>query len=193
MPILTGASSRVKGLSSIEPVGPLTAPRLLFLVGLGVLTVILHETFHYPLKMPGHHGLEAMALLVIGRLSCTNPWSATIVSLSAAGTGLATGAGHDLSGILLNVAPGFALDLFVMGFKGWRSALLFLPVLVAFAHTAKPAARWLLSETAGMKFGSITKFGAFYPMSTHFAYGLAGAAIGVIMWKITADRLKRRE
>lgn len=74
MTIANGGSSRARLLKNIELVGPLTLPRLAFLVALGVLTIVLHETFHYPLKLPGHHGLEGMALLALGRLSCTNRW-----------------------------------------------------------------------------------------------------------------------
>lgn len=191
MQITSGSSSRGSALSSIEPVGPLSIGRLAFLAGLGVLTVLLHETFHYPLKLPGHHGLEGMALLVLGRLSCTSRWAATIVCASAATASAGIGASLGLSAAALTLAPGVALDLFVMAWPMWRTQLWVLPILVAFAHATKPLLRWGLAEMSGLQFGSL-KAGVFYPVSTHLAYGLAGAFIAVVMWRVTMRRLNER-
>lgn len=189
MPATSGKSSPARALSTIELVGPLTAGRFLFLAALGALTILLHETFHYPLKMPGHHGLEAMALLVIGRLSCTNPWSATIVGVSTALTALSTGAEHDIASALLNIAPGAVLDTAVILFPSWRAQMLVLPVAVAFAHAAKPLIRFGLMQGFGMNFGSL-RYGVMYPVSTHLAYGFAGGLIAVLLWRTA---LKQRD
>lgn len=190
MPATNGSLSRASARNSIELVGPLTAGRLLFLMALGVLTVVLHETFHYPLKMPGHHGLEGMALLVLGRLSCTSRWAATIVAMSAATTGAAVG-GHDLSGAGLALAPGVTLDLMLMALPAWRQHLFVLPLLVALAHATKPLIRWGLAELSGFHFGSL-RAGVLYPVSTHLLYGCAGALIAVVLWKVTVSRLRER-
>ncbi|MBX9925627.1 MAG: hypothetical protein K2Y05_04660 [Hyphomicrobiaceae bacterium] len=198
MAVSNGGSSLAKkpsatefaGLAAGQLTGPLTGARLAFLIGLGVLTIALREMVHYPLKMPGHHGLEAMALLVIGRLSCTHRWSATIVCLSAAATAGWTGSGHNAMTALLHIAPGVFLDLFVVAFAGWRSKLLVLPVLVAFAFATKPLIRYGADIAWGIKSGSITKFGVLYPFSTHLIYGFTGALIAVLLWKATVRRVK---
>lgn len=191
MPATSGKLSRASALSSIEPVGPLTAGRLGFLLFLGALTVLLHETFHYPLKLPGHHGLEGMALLVLGRLSCTSPWAATIVAFSAATTGAATGAGHDIASVELTLIPGVVLDLLAMAVPGWRSRLWLLPAFVAAAHAMKPLMRWGLAEMAGLNFGSL-RAGVLYPLGTHVAYGLAGGLVAVILWQATMRKWRER-
>ena len=86
MSVAAGESSPRKLFGVIDLVGPLGVGRALFLVSLGVAIVLLEQAFRWPLQLPGHHGLEAMALLVLGRLCCTNPWSATLVGASAAVT-----------------------------------------------------------------------------------------------------------
>ncbi len=188
MPATSGKLSRASALSSIELVGPLTGGRLLFLMALGALTVLLHQTFHYPLRLPGHHGLEAMALLVLGRLSCSSRWAATTVALSAATTATAIG-GHEPAAFALTLAPGVVLDLALMAFAGWRQHLFVLPLIVAVAHATKPLARWGLAELSGFHFGSL-RAGVLYPLSTHLLYGFAGALIAVVLWTVTVKRLK---
>jgi hypothetical protein len=191
MTLLDGASSRAKAPSTIELIGPLTWQRLAFLIALGAVTVLLHDTFHFPLKMPGHHGLEAMAILVIGRLACTHRWAATIVCLSTAATALAVGSGHGLKDAGLDLAPGFFLDLFLMAFAGWRAHLVFLPALVAIAYAAKPLIRAVLASGFDLHFGSL-KSGVLYPFGTHLMFGFTGAAIAVALWRITVRKFDRK-
>jgi hypothetical protein len=147
----------------------------MFLIGLGVLTVVLHKTFHYPLKMPGHHGLEAMALLVLGRLSCTSPVSASIVGLSD----------HDVATALFNLAPAAVLDAAVYVFPAWRMSLLLAPLAVAVGHALKPIMRMGLFESFGMHFGSL-RHGLLYPLTTHFVYAFAGGLIAMLLWRSLA-------
>jgi hypothetical protein len=191
MTLSDGASYRAKAQSTIELVGPLTWQKLLFLVSLGALTVLLHERFHFPLKMPGHHGLEAMALLTIGRLSCTTRWAATIVGLSTGATALAAGAGHGVADAGLDLAPGLCLDLFVLAFRGWRAHLLFLPALVAVAFATKPLIRAVLHSGLGLEFGSL-KAGLLFPFSTHLLFGLTGAAVAAALWRISMRKLDQK-
>ena len=113
----TGGLSRARSRSAIEAVGPLTAGRLAFLVFLGILSVVMHETVRLPLQLPGHHGLEAMALLVIARLSCTHPFSASITALSSAAAATAIGAGHGWVSPFLIVLPGLVMDVGMLALK----------------------------------------------------------------------------
>ena len=186
---VTGSSYRAKSLSNIEPVGPLTLARFLVLVGLGVLTVVLHKTFKYPLQLPGHHGLESMALLAFGRLICTDRWSASIVGASTALSGIAiTGGLHEgWSGPFLDLLPGLALDLAVMALPSWRDKVFILPFVVAASFAMKPVFRLLGASVAGLHFGSL-RHGVFYPLSTHLMYGFLGAFIAVVAWRSWSKR-----
>lgn len=179
-----GKSSPKRLSNSIEASGPLTLPRLMFLLLLGALIVVLHETFRFPLNLPGRHGIEAMGLLVFGRLICTYRWSATIVAFSAATTAFAFGSsGHDgWSGPILDLAPGVFVDLVVMAIPPLRDRLvLALPVFVALAFATKPLMRFAGAEWLGMHFGSL-RHGVLYPISTHLMFGFAGALVAVLMW-----------
>ncbi len=191
MTLSDGASYRAKAPSTIELVGPLTWARLAFLIGLGTLTVFLHQRFHFPLKLPGHHGLEAMALLTAGRLSCSTRWAATIVGLSTGATALAVGAGHGVVDAGLDIAPGLCLDLFLAAFAGWRAHLFVLPAIVAVAFATKPLIRAVLHAGFGLEFGSL-KAGLLFPFSTHLLFGLTGAAIAVALWRITMRKLDQK-
>lgn len=187
MATVTGSSSRANSPSNIELVGPLTAGRLAFLVAIGVAIVLLHETIRYPLRIPGQHGLEGMALLALARYSTTHRWGATIAALSSAGTAAAMGAGSEWTTPFLYLAPGIALDLGLMLFAGWRTQFIVLPLVTAFAFATKPLIRLGLMETLGMQFGSF-RAGVLYPISTHIAFGFMGAMITVIAWRLAQNR-----
>src|SRR6266498_2231200 len=55
---------------------------LLLIVG-GVTAVVLHRAFDGSLGMPGHHGIEWMALLIIGRASSRFRGAGTLTSIGA--------------------------------------------------------------------------------------------------------------
>jgi hypothetical protein len=192
MATVTGSSSRANSPSNIELVGPLTAGRLAFLVAIGVAIVVLHETIRYPLRIPGQHGLESMALLALARYSTTHKWGATIAALSSAGTAAAMGAGSEWTTPFLYLAPGIALDLGLMLFAGWRTQFIVLPLVTAFAFATKPLIRLGLMETFGMQFGSF-RAGVLYPISTHIAFGFMGAMITAIAWRLAQKRFATSE
>jgi hypothetical protein len=170
----------------------LSAGRVAFLVAIGMAIVLLHETIRYPLRIPGQHGLEGMALLALARYSTTHKWGATIAALSSAGTAAAIGAGSEWTTPFLYLAPGIALDLGVMLFAGWRSQLVVLPLIAAFAFATKPLIRLGLMETFGMQFGSF-RAGVLYPISTHIAFGFMGAMIAAIAWRLTEKKWRRTQ
>ena len=190
MSVAAGESSPRKLFGVIDLVGPLTAGRALFLVSLGVAIVLLEQAFRWPLQLPGHHGLEAMALLVFGRLSCTNPWSATLVGASAAVAAPFVGADHGVLMPLFYVLPGIVLDA---GYRLWPrlvgQALLFLPLLAALAFAAKPVVRVVANQLFGMQFGSL-RAGPVYPILTHLMFGFLGALAAVLVWRATERRLR---
>ncbi len=183
-----GKSSARKLFGVIDLVGPLTAGRALFLASLGVTIVALERGFNWSLQLPGHHGLEAMALLVLARLSCTNPWSATLVGASAAVAAPFLGASHGVLMPLFYVLPGLVLDLGYRLSPRFGRALLFLPVLAALAYAAKPAVRVFANQALGMQFGSL-RAGPVYPIITHLLFGFLGALAAVLVWRATEKRL----
>lgn len=191
MSATAGESSPRKIFGVIDLAGPLTAGRALFLASLGVGIVLLEQAFRWPLQLPGHHGLEAMALLVLGRLACTSPWSATLVGASAAVAAPFMGADHGVLMPLFYLLPGMVLDL---GYRFWPRlvdrALLFLPLLAALAFATKPLVRVLANQLFGMPFGSL-RAGPVYPILTHLMFGFLGALAAMLVWRATENRLRR--
>lgn len=184
MPPTAGNSSPKRLFGVIELSGSLSAGRLLWLVSIGVAIVALEGAFRWSLQLPGHHGIEAMALLLLGRLSCTNPWSASISGASAALVAPLFGADHGQLMPLFYLLPGVVLDL------GWRlrpragSLVLFLPFLTAVAFASKPVVRVLANAAFGMQFGSL-RAGPVYPIVTHLLFGFVGGLVAVLLWRAT--------
>ena len=169
---------------AIELVGPLTFGRFAFLAGLGAVVIVLEQAFRYPLQLPGHHGLESMALLTLGRLSCTSKWSATIVGTSAATTATVAGVDHGALMPLLYLVPALLLDV-GFGFSGRaRQWVLYLPFVAALAFASKPLMRWIAHLGFGFEFGSL-RYGAGFPIVTHMLFGFVGALTAVILFRAT--------
>src|SRR6266540_6083268 len=55
----------------------------LLLIGGGVTAVVLHRSLDLSLGLPGHHGIEWMALLIIGRSSSRFRGAGTFTSVGA--------------------------------------------------------------------------------------------------------------
>jgi len=187
---MNGNSSPRKLFGAIELSGGLSVGRLMWLVALGVAVVALEDAFRWSLQMPGHHGIEAMALLMLARLSCSTPWSATIAGASAAVAAPALGADHGPLMPLFYLLPGVVLDL------GYRlrpkpdAFVLYLPLVAALAWTSKPVVRVLANLTVGMQFGSL-RSGPVYPILTHLLFGFVGGLVAVLLWRLTERAAER--
>lgn len=184
MPVTDGNSSRRKLFGVIELTAGLSAGRLLWLLSLGVAIAALEQAFRWSLQMPGHHGIEAMALLMLGRLSCSNPWSATIAAAGAALAAPALGADHGPLMPLFYLLPGAILDLGYRLRPRLDAFLLYLPLVAAVAWGSKPVLRVLANLTLGMQFGSL-RAGPIYPIVTHVLFGFVGGLVAVLLWRAT--------
>ena len=184
MPDTGGSFSPKKLFGAIELTGSLGAGRLLWLLSLGVAAVALEQAFRWPLQMPGHHGIEAMALLMLGRLSCTHPWSATLAAAAAAVAAPALGADHGPLMPLLYLLPGALLDLGYRLRPSIGQFALYLPLVASLAWASRPLARVLAHLTLGLQFGSL-RAGPVYPILTHLLFGFVGGLAAVLVWRAT--------
>lgn len=184
----TGSYSPRKSLSSaIEPPAALTARKLAYLLGLGLAIIALEQLFRFPLHLPGHHGLEAMAVMILGRLSGGHRASATLVGTGAATGALALGVGHGAMTPLFYLVPGLVIDTAFRLGPGLAVRLWFLPLVAAFAHATKPLMRWGVAEATGVEFGSLVN-GAAWPLATHLAFGFTGGLVAVLLWRSRGKR-----
>jgi hypothetical protein len=181
---VNGSSSPRKLFGAIELTDGLSPARILWLLSLGVAVAALEQAFRWPLQMPGHHGIEAMALLMLARLSCSSPWSASIAAAAAAVAAPALGAEHGVLMPLFYLLPGAMLDLGYRLRPSSATFAIYLPLVAALAWASKPVLRVLANLSLGMQFGSL-RAGPVYPILTHLLFGFVGGLVAVLIWRVT--------
>lgn len=179
---LIGNSYREKRSGVIESASELTRRQLMLLIGIGAAIVMLGESFRYSLGLPGHHGLESMALLAAARLSSGYRWAATIAAISAAATAAVIGAGHGGLVPVLYLLPGLAIDIGALLVPAWRQGLLWLPAFAAIGHASKPLVKWVGTQGTSAHLGSMVN-GLAYPVVTHLAFGFTGALVAMLAYR----------
>lgn len=165
-------------LSGIRTKAELTWQEALLLLGLGAGAIFLHATFRWPLQLPGHHGLEWMALLVVGRSFSRYRWAASISSLGAAVSSIMPAWGFSDPFIwLVYLLPGLVMDIGYNLGRYWHGKAWFLAGLGGLALATKPLIRILISTVAGWPYGSLL-YGLMYPLATHILFGFLGGLVG---------------
>lgn len=162
------------------------------LFSLGMLVVVLHSMWRGGLQLPGHHGLEWMALLMIGRRTSGTRWAATTSSIGAATTALLPFFGFDDPFIwLVYLLPGLIIDLLYFVPLKWQHQIVGLALLGGVAHASKPLLRLGINLLTGWPYGSIL-YGIVYPLTTHIVFGVIGAAAGAGMIYYWHSRMDTR-
>lgn len=177
----TGNSWRERSFAATETTRGISARQLGLLLGLGAGIILLEMAFRMPLKLPGHHGLEAMALMMFGRLSSRHAWAATIVGAGAGTTGLILGVGHGALMPLFYLLPGVCLDLAFRLRPLSRNSLLLLALIGGLAWTSRPLIRGLAAQGLDLQFGSLAN-GLAWPVITHLIFGTVGAVAATLVW-----------
>ncbi len=178
----------MNGISSLKPTlknfpteWTLAWWEALLLLSTGALAVVLHRAFDYSLGLPGHHGIEWMALLIIGRYASRFRGAGSVVSLGAGIASMLPGLrGGDPFGPLLYMLPGPVMDMAFRYLPRYADKLWFFMILGGLAHMTKPVARLLITIASGWSFGSF-RFGVVYPVASHFFYGLIGGLLGALI------------
>ena len=156
-----------------------------------MLAAVLHEVFRWPLKMPGHHGLEWLATLMAARLLSARPTAALAVALGAAAATMAVAGGHE-PGLrpVIYLIQGLALDGLWLLLRGGVPAWWLAALMGATVHALSPLFKLLLLA-GGLAQGGVVSAGAAFPVVTHCAFGALGAAAGALAvqaWRQTRRR-----
>jgi len=150
----------------------------LLLFGGGVLAVVLHRSFDMSLGLPGHHGLEWMALMIIGRASSRFRGAGTITSIGASfASSLPFLHGENPFTWLFYLFPGPVMDLAFSYFPGVANRLWFMVLLGGLAHMTKPIGQLTMNLITGWPFGSF-RYGVLYPFASHLLFGMIGGLVG---------------
>jgi len=153
----------------------------LLLIGSGVTAVVLHRAFDVSLALPGHHGIEWMALLLIGRMSSRFRGAGTLTSVSASiASTLPFLQGGNPYGWLFYLLPGLVVDFAFRYLLPLASQLWFLILLGGLAHVTKLLGQLAINLVIGWPFGSF-RFGILYPFVGHLLFGMIGGLLSTLV------------
>src|SRR5262245_1249195 len=111
----------------------------LLLFGSGVLAVVLHRSTDLSLGLPGHHGIEWMSLMILGRASSRFRGAGSLTSLGASfASTLPFLHGDNPFTWLFYLLPGPIMDLAFRYLPSLTNKLWFLVLLGGLAHITKP-------------------------------------------------------
>ncbi len=153
----------------------------LLLIGSGVIAVVFHRAFDISLGLPGHHGLEWIALLIIGRMSSRFRGASTLTSVGASlASTLPFLQGRNPYEWVFYLPPGLAMDFAFRYLPRLTNQLWFLVLLGGFAFVTKPAVQLTINLITGWPLGSF-RFGILYPFAGHLLFGMIGALLGALV------------
>lgn len=159
------------------------------LLGIGALLALVHQAWDFHLKLPGHYGLIWMAGVMLTRHWSPSRWAATGTAFGYVGaTALLTHGAH--AG--LNQAPVYALCTLAVDAAWLLGAARLRHVVMAgllggLAFMLKPMAVYALAHGLDVELGTL-RFGALFPLITHFCFGAVGAVIGTLLYGAGAQR-----
>jgi len=145
----------------------------------GILAAYMHFKLRIPLNIPGHHGLEFMAIFVLIRLESNLKYAASIATMGVGLLMLVPGFGagvplHTLSYLL----PGIMLDL-LFRLSANRSHVLIIAAFIGgLAYMSIPLSRLIIHLFSGYPYMAFVKFGVLYTILSFFFFGLLGGALG---------------
>ncbi len=150
----------------------------LLLIGGGVMAVVLHQALDNGLGLPGHHGLEWMALMIIGRASSKYRGAGTLTSIGASfASTLPLLRGDNPFTWLFYLLPGPVMDLAFRYLPRYANKLWFMILIAGLAHATKPVGQLTINLLIGWPFGSF-RYGVLYPFASHLLFGMIGGLLG---------------
>lgn len=145
--------------------------------GLGILAVTLHAKLRIPIRIPGHHGLEFMALLIISKQLTNTKFSGSIFSLGAGVMLIIPFLGFkDPYAPIVYMLPGILLDLFFTIGIFKKKTIFITALLGGLAYSLIPVTRAIIMLLTGFVYKNMIA-GPWYPIMSFFAFGFAGTLI----------------
>ena len=177
-------------LSGTVPV----AIEYLILFGIGIIAILLHARLKTPLNIPGHHGLEFMALLMAGRVASKIKWASSISSLGIGFILLFPVFGFNDPFMGINfMLPGIVIDVFYNLIWKSRFHLLILFIISGLAYYTIPLSRFFIHTITGYPYPSFIKHGYLIPLLYYFLFGAAGGFAGAGITTYLLKLFKRKQ
>ncbi len=161
-----------------------TVVEILFLFLMGVMAMLIHAKLRIPMHLPGKNGLLFMMIVVSATASSRFSFGASITCLGSATLLMFANLGFDdpfmpivyiLLGVFMDLLFGLAktisTNVFVIALASGLSWM-FIPLI-----------RSGVSLLTGFPYQSLLG-GIFYPLFTHFIFGILGGLIGagLVFW-----------
>lgn len=169
--------SQPKIISKALPVNRILTEILLLTLA-GAAAVLLRVYLRIPLNIPGHHGLEVMAILLIGRSVSKIPLASSI-STFAAGTFLFLpflGFKDPFLPFIFMVI-GLFIDLIYNKLNKFKENIFLLGLLGGFAYMMIPLSRFIIFLVSGFPYETFLKQGFILPFFSHFIFGAMGGML----------------
>ncbi|HPE99500.1 MAG: hypothetical protein AB7V36_07560 [Bacteroidales bacterium] len=160
------------------------AIQLLILFAAGFGAVVLHARFRNPIGIPGHHGLEFMALAVTTALFFRFRLRGVVFSLGAGAALFLPFLGFtDPFAEFVFMLPAIILCLLADAIKvSGKAATFVLMALGGLAYMSIPLARLAIHAVTGFPYKSLL-VSPFYVVFMHFVFGAAGAFLGYLIYR----------
>ena len=152
---------------------------VILLILAGVMAIVLHARLRTPINIPGHHGIEFMAIIIAARLSSKMKWAS---SISALGIGVfilfpVLGFKDPMMGFNY-MLPLFLVDIAYNFIKSDKHKNLVIALAAGFGYMLIPLSRIILTLTTGFPYSTFLKHGFITPVFTFFLFGLLGGLLG---------------
>ena len=178
---MNGTSSPRNISKSFPTEWSLTWLEALLLIGGGVMAVVLHRTTDFSPGLPGHHGIEWMAIMILGRASSKFRGAGTLTSLGASfASVLPFLHGENPFTWIYYLLPGPVMDLAFRYLPSYANKIWFMALLGGFAHMTKPIGQLTVNLITGWPIGSF-RYGVVYPFASHILYGTIGGLLGALI------------
>ncbi len=164
---------------------------ILLLVIAGAMAIVIHARLRTPINIPGHHGIEFMAIILGARLSSSVKWAS---SISAIGIGVfilfpVLGFKDPMMG-LIYMLPCIFTDLAYNYLPKMKYRYLVLSVMAGVGYMMIPLSRMFITLTTGFPYSSFIKHGFVVPFATFLLFGFLGGALGTGVYRIGKKLLK---
>ncbi|HSH52886.1 MAG TPA: hypothetical protein VK982_14265 [Bacteroidales bacterium] len=152
---------------------------ILFLFVLGISAIVVRSYLRIPLGIPGRHGLEFMAFIMIGRRISKLPFASVIAMLGATSFMFVPFIGiKDPFLPIIYIIMGVVIDSLYLACKKSNNRLAILSLIGGIAYMVIPVSRIGIYLFTGILENSLVKSGFIIPILSHFVFGVAGTMLG---------------
>ena len=165
---------------------------VLLLIIAGVFAIVIHARLRTPINIPGHHGIEFMAIILGARLSSNIRWAS---SISALGIGIfilfpVLGFKDPMMGFNY-MLPCFMVDLGYNYIKDGKYRNIILSIFAGIGYMMIPLSRIVFTLSTGYPYSSFIKHGFFTPLATFFIFGFLGGTLGTGIYLLGKRIIKK--